>query len=165
MAFIKKSEMKKKVLAATIAEHPLLKMSDVDTSVKIDYLQGCTLAALFDDEEMSEEEKNRLTNIGLSLRLSENEISEAMSTVMSLSEDERMPFVDEIVGVLRADPVADFFMDDFESVMSVNGKVCGDAAEGLDFRLFGEMWHGLWRHEVGVASQGGMTCLLFRSAA
>ena len=32
-------------------------------------------------------------------------------------------------------------------------------------RLFGEMWHGLWRHEVGVASQGGMTCLLFRSAA
>ena len=31
--------------------------------------------------------------------------------------------------------------------------------------LFGEMWHGLWRHEVGVASQGGMTCLLFRSAA
>ena len=31
--------------------------------------------------------------------------------------------------------------------------------------MFGEMWHGLWRHEVRVASQGGMTCLLFRLAA
>ena len=37
--------------------------------------------------------------------------------------------------------------------------------ETVKDRLFGEMWHGLWRHEVGVASQGGMTCLLFRSAA
>ena len=36
---------------------------------------------------------------------------------------------------------------------------------GTKIWLFGEMWHGLWRHEVGVASQGGMTCLLFRSAA
>ena len=31
--------------------------------------------------------------------------------------------------------------------------------------LFGEMWHGLWRHEVRAASQGGMTSILFRSAA
>ena len=33
------------------------------------------------------------------------------------------------------------------------------------FGLFGGMWHDLWRHEVRVASQGGMTCLLFRLAA
>ena len=32
-------------------------------------------------------------------------------------------------------------------------------------RLFEEMWHDLWRHEVKVASQGGMTRLLFRSDA
>ena len=38
-------------------------------------------------------------------------------------------------------------------------------AEVKENGLFGGMWHDLWRHEVRVASQGGMTCLLFRSAA
>ena len=37
--------------------------------------------------------------------------------------------------------------------------------QGMKSRLFGEMWHDLRRHEVRVASQGGMTRLLFRAAA
>ena len=137
MAWLNKKMMQRKAEAAMVADHPLLKETDMSVDVKTAYLQGCVLATLLDDAEVSDEEHAKVRNIGLSLHLTDEEIDEAFSTVQALESDEqKMQFVEEILGLLKPAPVGRFFMDDFEAILEKGGKIAKDA-EDL-FEYFGQ---------------------------
>ena len=133
MAFLDKTKLKKKAEAVSIAEHPLLKKRNLSDAEKTAYLQGCVLATLVDDAQVSEEERNRVRAVGLSLRFSESEIDEAFSIVSGLAtENEKQRLVDEIVSLLKEEPTRDYFIKDFESVIHAGGGMEGDAADIFD---------------------------------
>ena len=115
MAFLDKTKLKKKAEAVSIAEHPLLQKRNLSDAEKTAYLQGCVLATLVDDAQVSEEERNRVRAIALSLRFSECEIDEAFSIVSGLAtENEKQRLVDEIVSLLKEEPTRDYFIKDFD---------------------------------------------------
>ena len=78
MAFLDKTKLKKKAEAVSIAEHPLLKKRNLSDAEKTAYLQGCVLATLVDDAQVSEEERNRIGQaaIDTALHYSEREVAE-----------------------------------------------------------------------------------------
>ena len=137
MAWLNKKMMQRKAEAATVADHPLLKEADIAVDVKTAYLQGCVLATLLDDAEVSDEERTKVRNIGLSLHLTDAEIDEAFSAVQALeSDDQKEQFVEEILGLLKPAPIGRFFMDDFEAILEKDGKISKEA-EDL-FEYFGQ---------------------------
>lgn len=137
MAWLNKKMMQRKAEAAMVVDHPLLKETDMSVDVKTAYLQGCVLATLLDDAEVSDEERTKVRNIGLSLHLTDEEIDESFSTVQALESDEqKMQFVEEILGLLKPAPVGRFFMDDFEAILEKDGKIAKEA-EDL-FEYFGQ---------------------------
>ena len=134
MAFISKQALKKMVEVATAVEHPLLREINVDIATKTAYVQGCALATLIDDEKTSESERTVVRGIGLSLRLTEDEIEECFSVVSGLSSDEdKSQFIEEITTILQKGVVGRFFMEDFEKVAGTNGEPTGEVLELIDY--------------------------------
>jgi len=134
MAFLDKNKLKKKAAAAVVKEHPLLSEISLDDATKAAYVQGCVLACLVDDGVISAAESDCVYGVGRSLRMSESDIAECVETVSGLqNEEEKSQFVDELLSLLKPEPIGRYFMTDFESVMKVQGKINGDAAEILDY--------------------------------
>ena len=118
MAWISKKVIQKKTLERKITAHPLLAELEVSLGLKTAYVNGCVLAALLDDEKVSEDEKFKVQRVGLSLGLSEEQIAESFTLVEGLaSDDDKSAFIDELKGILAEPLVAKYFMADFEEVM------------------------------------------------
>ena len=134
MAWISKKVIQKKTLERKITAHPLLAELEVSLGLKTAYVNGCVLAALLDDEKVSEDEKFKVQRVGLSLGLSEEQIAESFTLVEGLaSDDDKSAFIDELKGILAEPLVAKYFMTDFEEVMKKNGEVPESSVEFLDF--------------------------------
>lgn len=134
MAWISKKVIQKKTLERKITAHPLLAELEVSLGLKTAYVNGCVLAALLDDEKVSEDEKFKVQRVGLSLGLSEEQIAESFTLVEGLvSDDDKSAFIDELKSVLAEPQVVKYFMADFEEVMKKDGEVPESSVEFLDF--------------------------------
>ena len=97
MAFLNKTMLAKMAGEATAEKHPMLEKHEVPRNVKTAYLQGCVLAGVLEDGVLPEAKKADVLHLGLSLRLSDSEISDCISIVTGLATDEaKEQFVGEI---------------------------------------------------------------------
>ena len=133
MAFIDKEKLRNKADAETASEHPLLKKRPMSAAERTAYLQGCVLAALVDDAQVSSEEHRLIRTIGLSLNFADNEIEDTFNIVAGLrSEDDKLSLVDDIVSLLKVEPMRGYFLDDFKRVIESGDVKNGDAMEIYD---------------------------------
>lgn len=134
MDWLSKKVIQKKTLERKITAHPLLAEMEVSLGLKTAYVNGCVLATLLDDAKVSEEEKNAVQRVGLSLGLNEEQVAESFTLVEGLSsDDDKSAFIDELKSVLAEPLVAKYFMADFEEVMKKDGVVPEASVEFLDF--------------------------------
>ena len=134
MAFLNKTMLQRLSDEATIERHPMLAKGDVPLNVREAYFQGCVLATLLDDGEISAEEQRALTVLGKSLQLTEKEITESLSIVRTLDSDvSKESFVREVFGLLAGETYPKFFMKDFERLMLIGGAMTDEKSEYLDF--------------------------------
>ena len=154
MAFLNVEKVRRMAQVASTAEHPLLSKIALDAAVRTAYVQGCVLAALIDDGKISEQERERVRRVGLSLRMPDDGIEECFDTVSSLpGGDEKERFLVEILELLKPDPVGRYFMADFENILQSNGEVAGEALELLDYigaTLFNDV---NWRQKIAAAEE------------
>ena len=162
MAFLNKEKLRNKAVAETVGEHPLLKKRQLSIAEKLAYLQGCVLAALVDDAQMSKEELRQVRQIGVSLCLSDDEIDEGINVVKGLnSDDDKMSFLDEIVALLKIEPLRGFFVDDFKRVTEFGSKN-DDVVEIFDLigsRLYED---ADWQRNIALAKTKDDTKKLLR---
>lgn len=145
MAFLNVKKMKRMAQAASTAAHPLLSETTLDSATRMAYVQGCALATLLDDEKVSDAEREQVRQIGLSLRMNDDEIDECFAVVNKLSrDDEKERFVADILALMRPDPIGRYFIADFEKTLKVNGEIQGEVLDLLNsfgMTLFaGENW-------------------------
>jgi len=134
MAFISSGLMAKKELERNINQHPLLGQMDVKPNVKMAYLQGCVLGTLLDDEQVSEEERMKVRRIGLSLGMSDDEITECFEVVVGLKcDDDKSAFIDELKGALGEPVVSKYFMSDFKEILEKDGEMPEQSVDYLNF--------------------------------
>lgn len=144
-----------KVLAGA-HPHPLLAQLKADTCLRTAYVEGCVLAALIEDGEISETKREKIIRIGLSFQLSEAEIEGCFNQVKELSEDkQKEEFVDELRGLLKLDPVRQYFIKDFMAVLKVDGAITDEANENLN--CIGMMLFECenWREKVVLSAEDG----------
>lgn len=133
MAFLNKNNLKNKAETVSVPEHHLLKKCILSDYERVAYLQGCVLASLVDDGKVSEKERCKVRRIGLSLRFRDDEIDEAFENVERLKTDlDKERLVDEIVSLLKKEPLRKSFIRDFENVARSDGTMQSEVAEILD---------------------------------
>ena len=134
MAFLNKSKMAKRVAAIGVEDHPLLKETKLTESEKTAYVEGLVFAALMDDEKVDEGELETVGRLARSLHMDDAELKNCLETVKGLkTDDEKMAFAEEIVGALKRDMLPVRFVADVESLITKNGEIPPDAADGLDY--------------------------------
>ena len=148
MAFLNKSKMAKRVAAIGVEDHPLLKETKLTESEKTAYVEGLVFAALMDDEKVDAGELEAIGRLARSLHMDDAELKNCLETVKGLkTDDEKMAFAEEIVGALKRDTIPVRFIADVESLITKNGEIPQDAADGLDY--LGSLLFGTqdWRAE------------------
>ena len=134
MAFLNKSKMTKRVAAIGVEDHLLLKETKLTESEKTAYVEGLVFAALMDDEKVDEGELEAVGRLAQSLHMDDAELKNCLETVKGLkTDDEKMAFAEEIVGALKRDMIPVRFIADVESLITKNGEIPQDAADGLDY--------------------------------
>lgn len=154
MAFLSKKLIEKE----PVVIHPLLKELSLSLGARVAYLQGCVLATLLDDANISPAELQGITALGRSLELSEDDIDECVGTVKALtSEADQDIFLQELKNVLSDRVAVKFFMADFERLMQKPEGLSAEANEALDYigrRLIGG---SEWREAIdGKVSSVGI---------
>lgn len=148
MAFLSKKLMAKSEMASVEKTHPLLKGREVSQSVRLAYLQGCVLATLLDDAQVSADERRQIEDLGRSLGIDDVEIAKSLEVVQGLQSDEDQElFLKELKAALGEKDVIALFMADFERLMQKPKGMSAEAREGLDF-IGGELvgsanWRGV----------------------
>lgn len=134
MAFLNKSKLAKRVAAIGVEDHLLLKETKLSESEKTAYLEGLVFATLMDDEKVDEGELEAVGRLAQSLHMDDAELKNCLETVKGLkTDDEKMAFAEEIVGALKRDMIPVRFVADVESLITKNGEIPPDAADGLDY--------------------------------
>ncbi len=152
MAFLSDEALKGRLRPAKGGSHPLLQMEGVTDSDTMLHFQGCVLATLVDDGEMSPAEKAKLDEIASALSLTREMYDDCLKLKDRLKTGEdKGDFCSELVGEIGARREwAELFMDDFESVVLAGGVVNADASAALanfGAELLGrEEWRARARH-------------------
>lgn len=149
MAFLNQSMIKNSEHQSMVDDHPLLKDGDIPVSVKQAYVEGCVLATLMDDEKVSDDERTAVYKIGRSLRLDNKEIESCFEVVIGLKDDDKEPFVDELLQTVKKRPVCLWFLNDFEVLLGLHGEISDENYQFLQH--FGKtLMNGDsgWRDEV-----------------
>lgn len=134
MAFLNKTKMAKRVAAIGVEDHLLLKETKLTESEKTAYVEGLVFAALMDDEKVDAGELEAIGRLARSLHMDDAELKNCLETVKGLkTDDEKMSFAEEIVGALKRDTIPVRFIADVESLITKNGEIPQDAADGLDY--------------------------------
>ena len=134
MAFLSKKLMAKSEKASSKETHPLLKGREVSQGVRLAYLQGCVLATLLDDAQVSADERRQIEELGRSLGIDDVEIAKSLEVVQGLQSDEDQDaFLKELKAALGEKDVIALFMADFERLMQKPKGMSAEAREGLDF--------------------------------
>ena len=134
MAFLNKAKVAKRVAAIGVEDHLLLKETKLTESEKTAYVEGLVFAALMDDEKVDEGELEAVGRLAQSLHMDDAELKNCLETVKGLkTDDEKMAFAEEIVGALKRDTIPVRFIADVESLITKNGEIPPDAADGLDY--------------------------------
>ena len=134
MAFLSKKLMAKSEKASSKETHPLLKGREVSQNVRLAYLQGCVLATLLDDAQVSADERRQIEELGRSLGIDDVEIAKSLEVVQGLQSDEDQDaFLKELKAALDEKDVIALFMADFERLMQKPKGMSAEAREGLDF--------------------------------
>ena len=134
MAFLNKSKLAKRVAAIGVEDHPLLKETMLTESEKTAYVEGLVFATLMDDEKVDEGELEAVGRLARSLHMDDAELKNCLETVKGLeADDEKMAFAEEIVGALKRDTIPVRFIADVEPLITKNGEIPPDAADGLDY--------------------------------
>lgn len=134
MAFLSKKLMAKSEKASGRETHPLLKGREVSQGVRLAYLQGCVLATLLDDAQVSADERRQIEELGRSLGIDDVEIAKSLEVVQGLQSDEDQDaFLKELKAALGEKDVIALFMADFERLMQKPKGMSAEAREGLDF--------------------------------
>lgn len=150
MGFLNQSVLQQKAAMATVEKHPLLKECDAPLNVRQAYLQGCVLAVLEgDDGKVSNSARQELAGLGLSLELSNDDISETITSVSGINSPEAQEeLLGELFATLSGDIYPRHFMKDFEQLLTKGGAGSSDFAQTIDY--FGSSLTGKpdWRSEV-----------------
>lgn len=134
MAFLSKKLMAKSEKASSKETHPLLKGREVSQNVRLAYLQGCVLATLLDDAQVSADERRQIEELGRTLDVDDVEIAKSLEVVQGLQSDEDQDaFLKELKAALGEKDVIALFMADFERLMQKPKGMSAEAREGLDF--------------------------------
>ena len=153
MSFLNQSVLQKKAAMAAVEKHPLLKECDVPLNVRQTYLQGCVLAVLErDDGKVTETARQEISELGLSLEMSNEDIKEAISVVSKISSPEAQDdFLGELFVALSGEVYPRYFLKDFEGLLTKGGSVSANTQKTLDY--FGSSLTGKkdWRSAVVVA--------------
>jgi ElaB/YqjD/DUF883 family membrane-anchored ribosome-binding protein len=125
MAFLNRNSLSKLADEATVTPHVLFEVCEPSVDVRMAYLQGCVLAVLINDEDISESDYRKLRNLGASLKLSQDDIDSCIKSVEELSSDqEKEAFVTECLALLKSASkgVPHYFMQDFQSFMDFSSN-------------------------------------------
>ena len=102
-------------------KHPLLQLIP-EMPVRISYFQGIVLAALCDDGEISQGEREHLRNLGLSLSLPEEDVEDCIDTVQEIrSPKDQTAFLSEFVESLSNKAAAMLFLCEFIMISNAPG--------------------------------------------
>jgi len=116
------SSLKRLKLDRKIAgKHPLMQMIP-EMPVRISYFQGIVLAALCDDGEISQGEREHLRNLGLSLSLPEEDVEDCIDTVQKIrSPKDQIAFLSEFVESFSNKTAAMLFLCEFIMISNAPG--------------------------------------------
>ena len=157
MGFLSQAVLRKKATAATTEKHPLLKVHDVPLDVKRAYLQGCVLAVLErDDGRVSDSARHQISQLGLALGMTGEDVTEIISVVSGISSPESQEeFLSELFAVLAGDVYPRYFMVDFERLLSGGAELTLETQKTLDY--FGSSLTGAtkWRSAIVPATTDG----------
>ncbi|MFA6929625.1 MAG: hypothetical protein WCT05_04810 [Lentisphaeria bacterium] len=123
MAFLNRKSLSKIADEANVKPHSLFEVCEPSVDVLMAYLQGCVLAVLINDENISESDHRKLNILGASLKLSQDDIDLCIKTVENLSSDqEKEEFVSECLALLKTNGVPHYFMHDFQSFLDFSSN-------------------------------------------
>jgi len=131
MAFLSKEMLSKASQNAAVKDHPLIK-ENISSNVRQSYLQGCVLAVLMEQDSISEKSRNQLVALGRSLHIEQDAVTEAITLVTNLADEDKEQFVSELLESVKAKPVAQWFMLDFERLLSIDGQISRDSYDWLN---------------------------------
>ena len=127
-----------------VAKHPMLAVLSVPHNVRLAYLQGCVLATMLRDGDVSFTDKQKLIRLGESLELSPKMTTDCIvaTAKCEASDKGKEAIVKNIVSLLAGNSYPRFFIKDFESCLPrVGGEIPSEMAEYLDYfaiALFGK---------------------------
>lgn len=95
-----------------VEKHPLF---DMPLNVKQAYLQGCTMATLLETDGFTEDKKQVVHSIGVSLGLGQSEIKECIDLFRGMREEDKADFIEGMLATLESGHCGAMFLYDFET--------------------------------------------------
>lgn len=95
--------------------HPILQMG-LDRNVIDAYFTGLAFAAVADDENIDDAERQKLRKIGLAMNISDDDIAAMMSDMLSRDTDAKIAVAEECANALQGTPTIPMFVCEWSQV-------------------------------------------------
>lgn len=95
--------------------HPILRMG-LDRNVIDAYFTGLVFAAVADDENIDDAERQKLEKIGLAMNVSDDDIAAMMSDMLSRDSDAKIAVAEECANALQGTPTIPMFVCEWSQV-------------------------------------------------
>lgn len=113
--------------------HPVLRMG-LDRNVIDAYFTGLVFAAVADDENIDDAERQRLEKIGLAMNISDEDVTSMMSDMQSRDSDAKIAVAEECANALKESQVVQLFICEWTQVW-VSHAYKQDELEGFRVQL------------------------------
>lgn len=95
-----------------IGSHPIVKMG-VGRDVRDAYFQGLVFAAFADDNKVDQSERNKLARVAKTLAVDEDEVDDAIETLMKMDDEAKLALVEDVAKTLGGTDCALLFLCEF----------------------------------------------------
>lgn len=138
-SLLKRNKDKKLVAEKNLAaQHAIVKMG-ADRNVREAYFQGLVFAAVANDDAIDDAERARLVELGESLEIPTEVVSEMFQCLSGVDDDAKMAAIEECAMQLTEVAVAECFLKEFKEIWLLGG---GDKSEFDEFKAQLVEWMG-----------------------
>ena len=102
------------------ARHAIVKLG-VDRNVRDAYFLGLVFAAVANDDQIDESERDRLRELGEALELTADDVAEVIQCLVGMDDDAKMGVIEECARQLTNVEVAECFLKDFSELWLLGG--------------------------------------------
>ena len=108
----------------------LLRKRGADRNIRDAYFHGLVFAACANDDEgkVDDSERHSLESVASGLSMSSRRVSDIISRVSTLNDDEKMDLIKEVLGNFQDANVAEFFLYEFSGIWELGGGTSVDLA-------------------------------------